>query len=893
MTASDVPYPAEAWEWKGVYQGRGWLLFRGREGGGEGYNSPMQKRRRGETVRDAQPAAAKEQSSSTAGTSSAAAQRDDQPGMTPCNDGSNASSEIAVPMSGAPPAPSLDRYPTGTVRALLPTVLVTPPTRAVLEARLRISESAADGAPPEPRFFSVSEFSVLEAVCAHLLDLSPADTPAPREIASLVDERLAEGRTNGWRYDMLPADGPAYRLGLAWLGDAARTLFGAASFIAAEPEQQDRVLRALRGGPDETIRDLSPLPGGDRFFEEMLAELAECYYSHPLAQEEIGYAGMADGRGWKRISLNEREEWEPKPNAPYLLPAFANENRAPVAPVREEAEVILLPGVLPPPPQQRSAAAFPAFSPAPGSGRSRGTAPVILPPVDVVVIGTGAGGAPVLARLAQAGFTVVALEAGRFWEPVRDFATDERAQKKLFWNDERLSAGSDPIPFGANNSGIGVGGTTLHYTAYTPRPHADDFRLHTDFGVGADWPLTYAELEPYLTEVEQFLGVSGPIPYPWADGIRSGGYPLPPLPLNGAAELMARGCKALKIRTSPAPNAALSGPHYVEGIGWRRACTNRGFCQAGCSVGAKASMDVTYIPLALAHGAEIRSECFVTRLERDRATDRVSGVVYIQADGREVRQGCRAVFLCAGAIETPRLLLLNEIESASGQVGRNLMAHVGLQVWGQFDEDVRPYKGIPGGLISEDTHRPADADFAGGYLLQSLGVLPVTYVTQLARGERVFGAALREHMLGYNRVAGINVCGEGLPNDGSFLELSEEKDARGLPKPRVHFAIGENERRLEAHAERLMRRIWEAAGARRHVWAYRRHAHTLGTCRMGADPAAAVVSPEGQFYGVPNLFVSDNSVFPSSLSVNPALTQMALSLRTADRFIAAARRGEI
>ncbi len=91
--------------------------------------------------------------------------------------------------------------------------------------------------------------------------------------------------------------------------------------------------------------------------------------------------------------------------------------------------------------------------------------------VDAVVIGTGAGGAPLLARLAKAGLKVVALEAGKFWNPNTDFATDEREQSKLFWNFERLSGGSDPIAFGRNNSGIGVGGSTLHYTAYTPRPH--------------------------------------------------------------------------------------------------------------------------------------------------------------------------------------------------------------------------------------------------------------------------------------------------------------------------------------------------------------------------------------------------------------------------------------
>jgi choline dehydrogenase-like flavoprotein len=285
----------------------------------------------------------------------------------------------------------------------------------------------------------------------------------------------------------------------------------------------------------------------------------------------------------------------------------------------------------------------------------------------------------------------------------------------------------------------------------------------------------------------------------------------------------------------------------------------------------------------------LRPECFVTQIETDR-TGRVTGVVYRQ-NGQEYRQRCRAVFLCAGAIETPRLLLLNGLANGSGQVGRSFLAHCGLQIWGDFEEDVRPYKGIPGGLISEDTHRPQDADFAGGYLLQSIGVMPVTYASQMARGIGAWGAAMDARMRAYNRTAGINICGECLPADGNFLTLSDEKDRRGLPKPHVQFTNGENERRLTAHAERLMRVIWAEAGAR-NVWAFPRNAHTLGTCRMGTDPATSVVDADGRCHDVPNLYVMDNSVYPSSLSVNPALTQMALSLRAADRFLERVQRGE-
>lgn len=501
--------------------------------------------------------------------------------------------------------------------------------------------------------------------------------------------------------------------------------------------------------------------------------------------------------------------------------------------------------------------------------------------VDAVVVGTGAGAAPLLARLAQAGLKVVALEAGKQWNPEADFATDEREQSKLYWNFERLSAGDNPLHFGRNNSGIGVGGSTIHYTAYTPRPQPNGFSVFSEFGVGVDWPISYYDLEPYFDELEQFLGISGPAPYPWGPP-RKTSYPLAPLPLNGPAHLMQRGCKKLGIKTSPAANAALSSPFFQQHIGWRKTCTNRGFCQAGCTTGAKASMDVTYIPLAVHFGAEIRPECFATIFERN-STGNITAVVY-KKNNVEQKQNCRYVFLCAGAIETPRILLVNNIANSSGQVGKNFMAHVGLQIWGEFEELIHPNKGIPGALISEDMIRPPDVDFASGYLIQSIGVMPVTYASQLARTGGIWGESLRKKMLEYNHVAGINMHGECFPSKANYLELSDEPDQLGLPKPRIFFTEGENEKKMSNHGLEVMTSIWKEAGAK-DILAHNRKAHTIGTCRMGASADSAVVDSRGRSFDIPNLYISDNSTFPSTLSVNPALTIMALSLRTADLFL--------
>jgi choline dehydrogenase-like flavoprotein len=128
------------------------------------------------------------------------------------------------------------------------------------------------------------------------------------------------------------------------------------------------------------------------------------------------------------------------------------------------------------------------------------------------------------------------------------------------------------------------------------------------------------------------------------------------------------------------------------------------------------------------------------------------------------------------------------------------------------------------------------------------------------------------------------MLGDCVPAPENRVELSDEPDGRGLPKPRVVFSMSENDRRMAAHAERLLRGVWQAAGAR-DVWAYQRTAHLIGTCRMGADAGSAVVDADGRSHEVPNLWVSDNSTFPSALAANPALTIMALALRTADRML--------
>jgi gluconate 2-dehydrogenase gamma chain len=191
-------------------------------------------------------------------------------------------------------------YPPGTVRALLKTDLVTPPTHAAIQARLAPSGAAT------PRFFDAEPFATLRAACARLIP--QPDRSSPVDLAGAIDARLADGKGDGWRYALLPPDGTAYRLGLCGLDECARARFGA-PFRDLDATRQDEILTATQLG--EAEGDSWCRVPARRFFEELLAEIAERYYSDPLTQEEIGYVGMADARGWQAIGLNQREAWEP------------------------------------------------------------------------------------------------------------------------------------------------------------------------------------------------------------------------------------------------------------------------------------------------------------------------------------------------------------------------------------------------------------------------------------------------------------------------------------------------------------------------------------------------------------------------------------------------------
>ena len=212
--------------------------------------------------------------------------------------------------------------------------------------------------------------------------------------------------------------------------------------------------------------------------------------------------------------------------------------------------------------------------------------------VDFVVVGTGAGGGPLLAGLAEGGFSVVGFDAGPYFRPLEDFASDEREQEKLYWTDERVVDGANPITMGGKNSGKAVGGSTVHFAMVSLRFRPEWFKSRSALGYGADWPLDWREMWDYYTKAEKALSISGPVNYPW--GPKRPRYPYRAHELNGAAELLARGAEAMGMKWTPTPLATVSAPH-----GKSPPCVYRGFCRFGCSTNAKQSQLVTFIPRAL------------------------------------------------------------------------------------------------------------------------------------------------------------------------------------------------------------------------------------------------------------------------------------------------------
>ena len=539
--------------------------------------------------------------------------------------------------------------------------------------------------------------------------------------------------------------------------------------------------------------------------------------------------------------------------------------------------------------------------------------------VDFVIVGSGAAGGVLAKELSTNGFSVVVLEQGPYIRE-NEFSHDEikilqedflTNHPKLQPNTFRKTPQEKAKPQRAVVYGRAVGGTSNHFTANFWRFHEIDFIERSKLGpiAGssfADWPIRYADLEPYYTKVEWEVGVSGLAGASPFDPPRSKPYPMPPLPVKGSGVIFERAALKLGWNPFPAPMAILSEPRPG-----RSACVNCGFCLGfGCEVKAKSSSLASMIPLAEKSAkCEIRPNSYVHKIEVDERGC-ATGAVYFDEQKVVHLQKAKAVIVCANGAETPRLLLLSAsnkfpdgLANSSGQVGKNLMFNTAAVSVAVFDEPVNDYKGFAVSRLLHDFYEldPQKVGFYGGGGMDArYDMTPIGFAFGgLPPGSPRWGQDYKAALIhNFSRTIEIFGHGTSLPvEDNSFSIDPDVKDAWGLPALRLTYKDHPDDVKLAKWLADRSMELLDAAGAKQ-KWTYpigeqQFGVHLLGTCRMGNNPKTSVIDADHQAHDVKNLFLCDGGSFVTSGRGQPTMTIMALAFRAADRIMALAKRGDL
>ncbi|MCU1245124.1 MAG: Glucose-methanol-choline oxidoreductase:NAD binding site [Acidobacteria bacterium] len=513
---------------------------------------------------------------------------------------------------------------------------------------------------------------------------------------------------------------------------------------------------------------------------------------------------------------------------------------------------------------------------------------------DAVIVGSGAGGGALAWRLSAAGWRVLVLEKGpRFSRADYDHGSGLGPGgfgPAIDGDPHTVVTARTTVPVRTTLGWIAtcVGGGTVHMGGYFYRFHPDDFRMRSRFGDYlsiADWPYGYAELEPYYVLAERMMGVSGLAGADPFAGARSAAYPLPPLEAHPFAAEVERACGQRGWHPFPTPRAVNSRPY--DG---RPACAYCRVCASyGCPVGARGTSQETFIAHAEATGrCEVRPLSMVREVVSVEG-DRVSGCVYVDAEGREQFAAGAVVCISASAVESARLLLLSRsarfpdgIGNEHGQVGRNLQFHAVTMGEALFALDRTP------AALLHDPFPFLGRSLSDFYFLPK-------GVSDLAKGGMIrFGIAPRVPG-GYltpsaeQRVLYFEAFHDFLPNEQTFVTLDDAvTDRWGLPAARIHLDLPPHHRRAGRFLADRAFEVYEDLGATEGVTtdvggtsAYLVH----GTCRAGLDPRTSVVDRFCRVHGVRNLYVADGSFMPTSGGASTTLTIVANALRTADHIL--------
>ncbi len=553
---------------------------------------------------------------------------------------------------------------------------------------------------------------------------------------------------------------------------------------------------------------------------------------------------------------------------------------------------------------------------------------------DVVIIGSGVTGALTAWRLSTDGrFKILMIEAGK-----NGLDDQQRAQ---FVQAYQLAANKNvPSPYlqaeGGGHSfvpwsdGTGArdvmnqyydikaspdlfksgfmgltGGSTWAWRGNTPRFIPNDFRLKTTYGVADDWPLDYATLEPHYVEAEKQLGVSGNTSE-W-DGLfgafRSAPFPMPGIVSSYGDKLWKKALSGLVIDGVPVKAITVPQARNSEHYDGRSACQGNSTCVPLCPSGAKYDAGV-HVKKALANGVAVWEHRTVTRLEAD-AGGEVHSIHYRDletADKAEKTVTGKVVVLAGNAIETPRLWLHSGLANQSDQVGRNLMDHPGFELTGLFPERLYPFRG-PQSTLSIESFRDGAFRKDGGAFRMTIGndgwgrteppgVALDHLMWDAGRGRFIrIGKRLQQALADrVTRMGRISYSTEQLPDPNNRVELSDQKDPLGLPRPKITYKVDDYSKRALAYGFEVARRIWahlEAQGAEevkpnQPTFDYNGAGHIMGTMRMGSMASNSVVDADGRAHEHPNLYVVGSSVFVTGSTVNPTVTLAAVTLRTAE-----------
>jgi choline dehydrogenase-like flavoprotein len=542
--------------------------------------------------------------------------------------------------------------------------------------------------------------------------------------------------------------------------------------------------------------------------------------------------------------------------------------------------------------------------------------------VDFLVVGSGAAGGVMAKELSVAGFSVVVLEQGPYLTE-QDFSHDEikYAVHNALTNDPkqqpityRKHEGEVAKPLKAIEYGRQVGGGTVHFTANYWRFHESDFHERSLYGdipgtSFADWPIRYSDLEPYYTQAEEEMGISGLGGANPFDAPRSKPYPLPPLPVKSSGVLFDRACKKLGLHSYPAPMAVLSQPYQGRG-----ACAHCGMCELfGCEMKAKSSTLVSVIPIAEKTGrCEIRPNSYVRKIATD-ARGHVTGAIYFDAQKREVFQPAKVVVLCANGVESAKLLLMSAsrlfpqgLANSSGLVGKNLMWDNGTESCALFAHPLNEYKSVQ---VTRLIHDYYDADrkrgfYGGGGIDARFDFYPAGFaLAGLPADVPTWGIEYKKAVGHYfTRTMTLLAHATSLPMESNNVTLDPTmKDAWGLPAVRITFDWHPDDIANMKWLVEREREILQATGAEK-IWSFpvepaevnvMPSRHLMGTCRMGTDPKKSVVDSFGHTHDVPNLFIVDGSNFVTAARQQPTATIQALAYRAADHIAAKAKAGEL